>query len=372
MKIALMCGAAALLSLGCAPFAQARADDERSPDDAAAPEPITVQYVPLLPAAGLMNEHMHDGGELMIALRWIHQRSSGGNVSATDAIADADVLAAGYSVRAKSMTMDMAMLDIMYAPSDTVTLMVMPHWMRHEMTMIGIDPMSGGMDMDMDMGAEHGGHHAIPFGQTMTHATQGFGDTLVSGSYRLARGRGFNAHATLGLWVPTGSVQRRNDDGTYVHYGMQGGSGTFDLEPSLTVSGESGPIGWGAQAAYRWRSSDANSAGFAFGDEARASAWLSYAPAPAISTTARIGWEHEGAILGHYDGAHNHAAPPDRQANYGGDIVLGAIGLNALLPVGGANRPQIGVELGVPLYQDLNGIQLPEDWRLAISIGRTF
>jgi len=47
-------------------------------------------------------------------------------------------------------------------------------------------------------------------------------------------------------------------------------------------------------------------------------------------------------------------------------------GANVALPVGGPDRPQVGVEFGVPVYQDLNGIQLPEDWRLSVSLGHTF
>ena len=106
--------------------------------------------------------------------------------------------------------MDMVMLDIMYAPNDKLTLMVMPHWMRHEMTMVGIDPVNTGMVMDHGGGpTDHGHNHAgLPFGGTMTHGTEGFGDTLVSASYRLANTRDFKAHATLGVWLPTGKVDR--------------------------------------------------------------------------------------------------------------------------------------------------------------------
>lgn len=329
---------------------------------------IIVTPVTLHPAAGLMNEHTHDGGEFMIGLRYTHSRHSGANQSGTDTIADTDILAAGYTVRAREMTMDMVMLDLMYAPNDKLTLMVMPHWMRHEMTMVGIDPMNTGMDMG-DMGHAH---HGLPFGQTMTHSTQGFGDTLMSASYRLAHAPDFKAHATLGIWAPTGKVDRKNPDGTFVHYMMQSGSGTWDIEPSATISGKSGSLGWGAQASYRWRSESANSVGFAFGDKAMASTWLSYLVDHGFSLTSRLTWEHEGQIKGHYTGLHNHRTPADRQENYGGDQLLAGLGANIALPISGPNRPQIGVEIGIPLYQNLNGIQLAEDVRMSVSLSHTF
>lgn len=367
MKIRILSGAIALPLVLCVMPVHAQDDTGETSHGS---EPIVVSYVPLHPAAGMMNEHMHDGGEFMLGLRYTRQSYRGANQSGTDSNADADILAAGYSVRASRMDMDMVMLDIMYAPNDKLTFMVMPHWMRHEMTMVGIDPMNTGTDMG-GMPMDHA-HHSLAFGQAMTHSTQGFGDTLVSGSLRLARSPGFNAHVTLGLWLPTGKVDRTNPDGTFVHYGMQSGSGTWDIEPSVTISGARGGFGWGAQASYRWRTDKENASGFAFGDKAMVTAWASHLIGAKASATARLSWEHEGQILGHYNAAHSHSSPLDRQANYGGNTVLAALGMNLALPFNGAKPPQVGVEMAVPLYQNLNGIQLPENWRLSLSLSKAF
>ncbi len=332
---------------------------------------ITVQSPLLLPSAGMMNDHMHEGGEAMIGLRFERFRYGGTNQSGTDEIADPAIVAAGYSVRTTSMTMDMVMLDLMYAPSENITLMVMPHYMWHRMEMVGIDP-------DAGTGGGHGGHeghggaHAMPFGEVHGHGTEGFGDTLVSASYRLARGPKLSAHATLGVWVPTGASDKTNADGTFVHYGMQPGGGTWDLEPSVTVSGRAGGLGWGAQASYRWKTDQSNASGFAFGDKARATGWLSYLLGSAVGATARLEYVHEGQVQGHYNGPHHHSSPPDRQENYGGDTVTAGLGLNWLLPVRTAQRPQLGAEVAVPIYQDLNGIQAPQEWRFSLALSQTF
>ena len=375
MTMTLNGSAAALLLLTCA--SPVLADETMIDAPAEQAEPIIVTDVSLYPAAGLMNEHTHDGGEAMIGLRYAHNRFSGPNRSGTDTVSDAEILAAAYTTRAARMEMDMVMLDIMYAPNDKVTLMVMPHWMRHEMTMVGIDPANTGMGMDdgmgtgMDMPPGHDHGHGLALGQTMTHTSSGFGDTLASASYRLANTRSFKAHATFGVWIPTGEVARKNPDGTFLHYGMQGGSGTWDIEPSLTVSGRKASWGWGAQAAYRWRSESENKSGFVFGDRFVSNIWTSYAVSRAASLTGRLGYEHEGAIEGHYNGPHNHATPADRQQNYGGDTVLAAFGANIALPLGGAMPVQLGFEGGVPIYQNLNGIQQPEKWRFSAALTTT-
>ena len=322
---------------------------------------ITVQSPLIHPAAGLMNEHMHDGGEFMLGLRFETTHAGGANQAGTDEISDPEILAAGFGARTRSMTMDMVMLDLMYAPTDNLTLMVMPHYMWHRMDMLGIDP----------AGVSHGSH-SIAYGQSMEHSTDGFGDTLVSASYRVLRQPGLGAHATLGVWVPTGAVDFKDADGNFVHYAMQPGSGTWDIEPSFTVTGRTGAIGWGGQASYRWRTEEHNASGFAFGDKARATGWVSYLLGSSVGATGRLEYVHEGMVLGHYNAGHNHLAPPDRQQNYGGDVVAAGFGLNWLLPVESARRPQLSGEISVPLYQDLNGIQAPQDWRLTMALSQAF
>ncbi len=52
--------------------------------------------------------------------------------------------------------------------------------------------------------------------------------------------------------------------------------------------------------------------------------------------------------------------------------MLAGLGANVALPLAGPDRPQLGIEAGIPVYQNLNGIQLPEDWRLSVSLGKTF
>ena len=128
----------------------------------------------------------------------------------------------------------------------------------------------------------------------------------------------------------------------------------------------------------RWRtksleySTETRSSGFALGDKARATGWVSTLLGSELGATARLEYVHEGKVLGHYNGAHNHTAPADRQENYGGDVVTAGFGLNWLLPVAGASKPQLSGELSVPLYQDLNGIQAPQDWRFTLGVSQAF
>lgn len=126
------------------------------------------------------------------------------------------------------MTMDMQMLAAMYAPSDRVTLMAMTMHMY--------------MDMDLVMRN----------GKTFNVGSSGFGDTQLAGLYRIWNGNRQNLHGLFGLWLPTGSIQKKGHDahncpaGGQVAYGMQLGSGTCDVNLSLTYLGQGDMLSWGS------------------------------------------------------------------------------------------------------------------------------
>ena len=315
--------------------------------------------------AGIMGDHVHRGGEFMIGMAYMHEEYGGSNRSGTATIPDHMIAMAGYTARVKNMTMDMAMLHLMWAPNDRFTFTVMPMWMRMEMTMLGI-----GEHMEMDEGTETSGHahHGPAPGETMTHSVSGFGDTEVGALVSLSRNPKLSAHAGLAVSIPTGSVSRKNHDGTFVHYGMQPGSGTWDLIPSFTLGGGDEQWRWGAQARYRFRAENRNRSGFRFGDRFDSSIWLSKPLSPVAAVTGRIAYQDEGKVEGHYDGAHNHASPPDRQENYGGQMVQAGLGANVI--VGGNWR--LGAEATLPLYQKLNGIQAPKDLGINLNLSRMF
>ena len=191
--------------------------------------------------AGVMYEHLHRQGEWMVGYRTMFQRFDDLRHGGSD-VSGGDLAARGYTLAPTSMTMTMHMLDIMYAPSDDLTLMLMPQYVTMDMSMspVGLANHSG-----------HGGH-GMP-GQTSSHRHEvsALGDTVLAALYRLGRVANHEFIATLGVSAPTGDVHKKNPDGSFMHYGMQIGTGTWDLLPSLTYQGRQGPLSWGAQA-DRW------------------------------------------------------------------------------------------------------------------------
>ncbi|MCQ3828979.1 hypothetical protein HXX02_05950 [Microbulbifer elongatus] len=338
--------------------------------DSALPAYLPESHAP----AGVMADHLHQQGEWMLGYRYLRETFSGlysGSHKTTAAAAGH----AGYSMVPTTMTMEMHMLDIMYAVSDSLTLMFMPQTMSMEMGMAmtgvshdhhmgGMGEMSGmngdGMGHDMDM---HGSH---------SHGTSGTGDTVVAGLFRIVDNRGYKLHGTLGISAPTGDVDLKNADGTFVHYGMQLGTGTWDLMPSLTYTSGHNRLSWGAQANARLPMQEENDSGFSFGERYGATAWGAYRVADWMSISTRLGYTKQHDINGHYNGPHNHASPSDLQGNYGGEFVDAALGVNLVPQAGPFAGVRLGLEWTNSVSAHYNGYQLGRDDGLNMSLSYAF
>ena len=316
--------------------------------------------------AGVMADHVHKAGDIMIGGIWTRERFTGSNYTGNRKASDAELVAAGYTVREKAMTMDMVMGHLMWAPTNDVTLMVMPMWMRMEMDMLGIGNPHMGHGEEGGHGG-HGGHGLMP-GQTMKHTISGMGDTKVGPLFSLSRKPALSAHAGLMLSIPTGSVSRKGHDGKFTHYGMQPGSGTWDIEPSLTLLGKNETLSWGVQASYLHRMESANKSGYRLGNVFSSTAWVAKAITPRLSVSARLAYRDQGIIKGHYNGPHNHNSPPDLQGNYGGQRLEAGAGANFVIGQG----LRVGAEVMVPVHQKVNGYQLRKDTGLNLSISHAF
>lgn len=312
--------------------------------------------------SGVMVDHLHAQGSGMAAVRY--QRSSaGGLYSGRSKITAADLAEAGFSMMATGMTMDMVMLDLMYAPTDNLTLMLMPHYMRMEMDMAPT-PMTAMPDGD---GHGHGGH-----AHHGSHSVSGIGDTLVAALYDLSFNEDYQLVGSLGISVPTGSVDKKNADGSFVHYGMQLGSGTWDLAPALTYKDHSGLLSWGAQANGRIRLESANDSGYALGDHYLLTGWTAWKLAPWISLSARLAYEQQASIDGHYNGPHSHSNPSDLQANYGGEFIDGGLGANMVVRHGSLAGLRLELEWTTRLDEDYNGFQLGQNHGLNANVSFAF
>lgn len=328
---------------------------------------------------GVMADHAHKEGEVMFSLRVMHMEMSGNQIGTDDI--DADTIVTTIPNRFSGMPMmpptlrivptemrtDMYMLGMMYAPSDAVTLMVMGNYVEKEMDHLTYQ---GGM-----------GTNVLGTFQTNPKA---FGDTKVAALFPLigipAAGAMEADELTfkLGVSVPTGSTDETAEILTpmgetptvRVPYMMQAGTGTWDLEPALTYKARRGAIGFGAQVAASIRLDD-NTWGYAFGDVYEGTAWISYRAAQAVSFSGRV----KARTMGQVDGLDPAIMGPVQTANpdlQGGERIDLLAGVNLVGTHGPLAGHRLGIELGLPAYQDLNGPQMAGDWTFTIGWQKGF
>jgi hypothetical protein len=302
------------------------------------------------PAFGDDIYHNHPAGMWMVNYKFMHMAMGGLRYGTTDV----PVSSVGPMKRFKymmiptGMTMDMQMAMLMYGITDELTVMAMANYLSNEM----------GMLMDMGMGA-------FP---DSPMSTSGFGDTEVRGIYKINQ----YLNGSLGLTIPTGDIEKKiGMMGMQFRapYDMQLGGGTFNLRPALTYSQLSPDAlwNWGAQAMYTWRISK-NDNDWAYGDNIKLTWWLQRAFGP-VTGWLRMAFNDTDEIRGRdieiqkLQSMSSGAPTPDADPrNYGGQR------LDFLFGTSFTKGPfSFGVEAGIPVYEDVNGLQMRTDWLLTVG-----
>lgn len=326
---------------------------------------------------GILGGHVHEAGEWMVGYNYMFMDMDG-NLTGSNRVSTADVFAQGFPVSPTRMTMQMHMVHLMYAPSDEFTWMAMVPFKQ----------------LQMD--------HVTAMGGQFTTQTEGIGDVRLGGFYtfydrerKVYSGRPepccadeangdcwFNcwdelrrAHLGLSMYFPTGSIDERgatpaNPDDK-LPYPMQLGSGTFDLEPSLTYQTLTETWAWGMQAAVLVRLGENNN-DYSLGDRFSASAWASRKLSDRLSLDMRLYETIWGNVRGADPELNPLVVPTARPDLRGGNRLDFWLGTTFYIPEGMFKGNRFHVEFGVPLHQSLNGPQLETDWMLQSSWSWTY
>ena len=285
--------------------------------------------------ASIMGDHVHEEGKLMLSYRFMTMNMSGMR-NGSDGISIADVHN-DFMVTPTKMTMDMHMFGAMYGITDKFTVMGMLPYVKNKM--------------------EHQRRNGTRFNRT----SSGFGDFKLSGIYN-AYNNGNNAvNVGFGVSLPTGSVDERDPNGARLPYAMQLGSGTYDLLPSVTYTGYEGDYSWGGQAKGTIRLGENNN-NYTLGDKYEADVWTAKKLNDRVSLSARLGAMTRDDIEGSDTELNQAMVPTARPYFYGKEVIDVGVGINFAAQSESFSGNRLGVEVSAPIYQDVNGSQLGEDW----------
>ena len=313
---------------------------------------------------GVMADHMHQAGEWMVSYRPMYMsmkgnQNGGASLSPEQVITQPNRFAmpptmpANLRVVPTEMTMSMHMLGVMYAPSDSVTLMGMTQYVEKEMDHITFQGMGGTNRLG-----------------NFTTKTSGIGDTSLSALIKL----GPAWHAQVGVSLPTGDIKQTDtvlspmgtNPTLRLPYMMQLGSGTYDALLGATYNRVAHTAKSNFGGGGQWRSTlrlGENSEDYTFGDEHRLTGWISYSFSHALSVSTRLEWLKRENIDG-IDAvimAPVQTADPDRQAL---DRLDFGLGLNWLLP---KQQHRLSMELSMPITEHMDGPQMKTDYQVVLG-----
>ncbi len=217
--------------------------------------------------------------------------------------------------------------------------------------------------------------------------SEGLADTMLMGKFLLFADDPLipkrESSLLFGLSVPTGSIDEHNTthplamrQRELLPYSMQLGSGTFDPVIGLLYQGSRSPLWWGANATYIARLYD-NKRHYRLGDEFHLDLYTMYQFRYDTLLQFQLNGEYKGKIRGEMDEAVTGASGRTTQGDpaspymtplwntgsYGGTQVFATLGLQ-WQPV---PLQIVEFSLGLPLYRNLNGPQLEQDYRLMLT-----
>ena len=274
-----------------------------------------------------------------------------------------------FVVVPSSMQMHMTMFGGAYSFTDDLALMAMTSLKFNSMQMefnAGLQAATGEAGFTMESG--------------------GFGDIKLLGKYRLYSDDHLapkdQVSALFGVSIPSGSIDEKfsnnpvpGQNGTILPFKMQLGSGTFDPMIGLTYQGSLDPFWYGVTSLYTARVYD-NNRGYQQGDEFRLDLYGMYQfhEKSVVQLQLNGTWEDRyseepdaGREFGHghlgFNPANPFTSPLFDPSNYGGTQ------LNITAGIQWQPLPLNVIELNgsVPLYQDLNGPQMAEDYRVMLT-----
>jgi len=220
-----------------------------------------------------------------------------------------------------------------------------------------------------------------------TMKSQGMADTMLMTKYLLWADDVLipSSQVSLfaGLSLPTGSITKRNSEHPLamrkrelLPYGMQLGTGTYDPTLGLLYQGSSSPVWWGLNGMYTARLHN-NSEGYRHGNRGKVDAYLMYQPRVDTVLEFQLNGQWDGHLKGQANealsGASGHAVQGNAASpfmtplwdtrNYGGTQLFATTGVQW--------QPMpfniINLQVSLPLYRRLNGVQMETDWRVSLT-----
>lgn len=292
-----------------------------------------------------------------------------GNIMNGDSVSNAGILQmpnpfgsmpANLSVIPEDMDMHMTMLDVMYAPSQDLTLMMMGTYVSKDMSLSTYAPM---MDRSLLGKFSTSSSDLSELTFSVLRKLQDKDNSKWHGEVTLQKSIGTNDD-TGQVLTPMGTQMIM-----ILPYAMQASDKATRLVLGLTNTRKlSDKTSWTNQVRYK---KVINEKDWAFGDQVELNSWAQYEYKPYLSFSTRLKFISQDNI----SGVNPMIMAPVQTANpknYGGDELHIGLGVNHDLSYLTSKQDVLGIEVLFPVIQDKNNLQMETSYQLVVGFKRSF
>lgn len=287
---------------------------------------------------GVPHGQLLEAGRIMIGYRYAYHRLDNLRQGTTQVDPDA-AFQVGYTLVPTAMNVHRHVAEVMYAPRPMVTFAV-------ELPVV---------HQNLWLERQSGDRTEV--------TASGLGDVRIGALVGALDRDGTRAHASLMLGLPTGSREEWDEQGPFP-YAAHVGSGTFDINPGATIVHQTPLWSWGGQVHGTVRVGE-GSDGFALGNRLELTAWTARQLARTASVSLRLAGQFRGDVR--HDVPTFPASPASEPGLTGGTRVDLIAGGNLHAAAGTFLGHRLFGEIGIPVYQDLDGPQLGSAWHASIG-----
>jgi len=216
--------------------------------------------------------------------------------------------------------------------------------------------------------------NGMPMLQDFSTSSSNMGDLKMGMLCGVFNNHKTSFHLNSSLSIPVGDIENRDDtpmmNNAKLPYAMQLGSGTFDVTVGGTFKQNFMNASWGTQILGTLRTGH-NSEDYRFGNIYQLNIWGAYKLSTNFSVSARLLGISEGKLKGMDNDLNPMMVTTANTNNYGSDKIKSFIGVNLAFPQTSSLKDfRLGVEVGTPIYENYNGIQMNEN--LTLNMGMKY
>ena len=295
----------------------------------------------------VLGPHTHLAGEWMFGYHYMPMRMNGNKIGSRTV--EPETVLADFMVSPTRMEMTTHMFEVMYAPSNEITLMAM------------LPVHARSMD------------HITRASSVFSTKSGGVGDMVLEGLFTVA-GDVFESDHRLLLTgrviLPTGSISETDDTpagpAQPLPYPMQISAGTVGLAPGLVYLGDSESTAWMIRVRPTFQVGR-NSREYTIGDRVEAAAWGAWAVREWFSPTLELGFNHWSNVSGADPDLNPAMVPTAHPSLRGGTRLDLSPGVTFYATRGRLAGNRVSAKMSLPLVESLVGPQLSTAWMLTVG-----